>query len=149
MRVLRPPHLHFGIYGPQGAIDPLPFVRPGKSTPPKIAADTSRVGDTLRIARQIGTGIARHSPGVVEAAHNNGYRIVLPDSSRHFLNKKDVSPLGRLRTLRLDQPRMLYAQPDTSAAIITLLPSGEPTEVIAEYTDFLLIKRSLVGWISR
>src|SRR5690606_37763306 len=29
-----PPHLHFGIYTSGGAVDPLPFVRPGKSEPP-------------------------------------------------------------------------------------------------------------------
>ncbi len=30
------PHLHFGIYTSSGAIDPLPFVKPGTRMPPKI-----------------------------------------------------------------------------------------------------------------
>lgn len=142
-----PPHLHFGIYGPQGAIDPLPFVRPGKSTPPKITADTTRIGDTLRIASQTGICIPRHSPAVVEAAYKNGYRIVLPDNGRYFVSTKHLTPLAGIRPISLGRPRILYARPDTSSAHITELPIGENTEIIAEYAGFWLIKGPISGWI--
>src|SRR5690606_2218594 len=29
-----PPHLHFGVYGPAGAVDPLPFIRSKKMIAP-------------------------------------------------------------------------------------------------------------------
>lgn len=142
-----PPHLHFGIYGPQGAVDPLPFVRPGKSIPPKITADTSLIGDTLRIVSQAGVGVSRHSPAIVEAAYQNGYRIVLPDSGKYFVNTKYLTPLSGIRAIRLGQPRILYAQPDTSSAHITELPIGENAEAVAEYAGFLLIRKPMSGWI--
>lgn len=142
-----PPHLHFGVYGPQGAVDPLPFVRPGKSNPPKIMADTTRIGDTLRIVSQTDTGVPRHSPAIVEAAYKNGYRIALPDSGRYFVSTQYLTPLLGIRPLRLDGPRILYVRPDTSSAHITELPTGESTEIVAEYADFLLIKKPISGWI--
>ncbi|MEC3881677.1 M23 family metallopeptidase [Parapedobacter sp. 10938] len=142
-----PPHLHFGIYGPQGAVDPLPFVRPGKSNPPKIVADTTRVSDTLRVASQIGTNVSGHSPAIVEAAYRNGYRIVLPDSRKHFVAVKQLMALAGIRPIRLGQPRILYARPDTSSAHIAELPSGETGAVVAEFADFLLIEGPIRGWI--
>lgn len=144
-----PPHLHFGIYAPGGAVDPLPFVRPGKSNPPKILADIARLGDTLRLVRQDDAVASRHTPVVIEAASRNGYRIVLPDQSRHFLERNQITSLTRLRTTRLDKPRILYAQADTSSARITSLPAGKDTQVIGEHGDFLLLGDPFRGWILR
>ncbi len=144
-----PPHLHFGIYGPQGAVDPLPFVRPGKSNPPNTTADTARVGDTLRIASQTGAGPARHSPVVVEAAYRNGYRVMLPDSGRHFVRSGQLAPLTRIRPIRLGRSRTLYARPDTAAARITELLVDQKADVVGEYERFLLIDQPVSGWILR
>src|SRR5690606_11205988 len=47
-----PPHLHFGIYGATGAIDPLPFVQEQRKAPPAIRSDVARIGDTVRIRRR-------------------------------------------------------------------------------------------------
>lgn len=144
-----PPHLHFGIYGTGGAIDPLPFLQPGKSTPPKISADTARNGDTVRISQPLFPGASRHMPVFVEATYRNGYRVILPDSSRHFVPQKQVAPLGRLRPLQLPGQRILYAQPDTTAARITELEAGKQTAIVAEYLDFLLVEGPIRGWIRR
>ncbi|SEL28370.1 M23 family metallopeptidase [Parapedobacter koreensis] len=144
-----PPHLHFGVYGMGGAVDPLPFVRPGKSTPPKIVADTARMGDTLRTTVPLLPSIPRHTPVFVEATYRNGYRVVLPDLSRHFVTQKQLAPLTRLRPMQLVRQHTLYAQPDTLAAKITDLETGGQTHVLAEYQDFLLIESPLRGWIRR
>ncbi|MFC3199021.1 peptidoglycan DD-metalloendopeptidase family protein [Parapedobacter deserti] len=144
-----PPHLHFGIYRSGGAVDPLPFVRPGKSNPPKITADTSRIGDTMRTTAQLTAGIPRHSPVSVEAAYMNGYRVVFPDHSKRFLTHKQLVPLAAIRRMQLARERTLYAQPDTSAARVTELTAGERTSVIAEYNGFLLVESPHRGWIMR
>ena len=144
-----PPHLHFGIYGPQGAVDPLPFVRPGKSTPPKITVDTNRIGDTLRIASDLGDGRPRHSPAVVEAAYGNRYRVVLPDGTKHIVIPRQLTPLTSIRPIRLGRTRVLYARPDTSSAHITELANGEDANVMAEFAEFLLISGPISGWILR
>ncbi len=38
------PHLHFGIYGGSGAVDPLPFVKLWADDPPALTADTTLLG---------------------------------------------------------------------------------------------------------
>lgn len=144
-----PPHLHFGIYGSGGAIDPLPFLRPGKSKPPEISADTTRNGDTLRTNQPLFPGASRHTPVLVEATYRNGYRVKLPDSSKHFVTQKQVASLSRLRSLQLAGQRILYARPDTAAARITELEAGKQTQILAEYLDFLLVEGPIRGWILR
>ncbi len=144
-----PPHLHFGIYAPGGAVDPIPFVRPGKSTPPAIVADTGRIGDTLRTATPLRSGGARHVPARIEAAYRNGYRVVFPDSTKHFVTAKQVAALARLRTVQLDRPHRLYAQPDTTAARITEMAVGERAQVVGEFGDFLYVDSPIRGWILR
>jgi len=144
-----PPHLHFGIYGRGGALDPLPFLQPGKSIPPKISADTTRNGDTLRASQPLFPGASRHMPVFVEATYRNGYRVTMPDSSKRFVTQKQVTSLSRLRSLQFAEQRILYAQPDTAAARITKLEAGKQTQVIAEYLDFLLVEGPIRGWVQR
>lgn len=144
-----PPHLHFGIYALGGAVDPLPFVRPGKSTPPAIVSDISRIGDTLRTVTALHRDGLRYVPVRIEAAYRNGYRVVFPDSTKHFLTPKQVAALTRLRTVQLDRPHRLYAQPDTTAARITELKTGEQARVVGEFGDFLLVDKPNRGWIQR
>lgn len=46
-----PPHLHFGIYRRgEGAVDPLPWVRRRSNVPPRLVADTSRLGARGEVA---------------------------------------------------------------------------------------------------
>lgn len=143
-----PPHLHFGIYGGSGAVDPLPFVRPGKSNPPSIAADAAQLGQTMRAATQIANKPA-NAPVRVEAVYQQGYRVVYPDSTKHFLSRRQVRPLGQLRTMQLTHQRPLYAQPDTTAAQITALAVGHRASIVAEYNGFLLVDGPIRGWILR
>lgn len=144
-----PPHLHFGIYGRDGAIDPLPFLKPGKSTPPKILADTARNGDTVRTTQPLVPGDLRHVPVWVEATYRNGYRVIFPDFSKRFIPQNQVATLRTLRPLRLTDRRILYAQPDTTAARISELEAGKQAQILAEYSDFLLIEGPIRGWIRR
>ncbi|WP_353129806.1 peptidoglycan DD-metalloendopeptidase family protein [Parapedobacter pyrenivorans] len=144
-----PPHLHFGIYGIGGAVDPMPFVRPGKSVPPDISANVNRIGDTLRTVQPLFADASRHIPVRVEAATASGYRVVLPDDSRHVLKPGQLVALTDLRSMQLTKPRIVYAQPDTMAARITELGSGQRTDVTAEYKDFLMVEQPLRGWILR
>lgn len=147
--ITTPPHLHFGIYATGGAVDPMPFVRPGKSTPPKITADAGPIGDTLRTTVKTEAGLA-NMPVFVEAASSNGYRVVLPDNSRAFLPHRQVAVMTKpLRTMTMSQPKELYTSPDTLSARIATLASGDRINIIAEYEEFLLVQRDRKGWITR
>lgn len=146
-----PPHLHFGIYGAGGAVDPLPFVRSVKTIPPKISANIDRVGDTLRTRAQV-QDVASYTPLRVEAATQNGFRVILPDQRKLFIPQGSVATItSPLRTLGIEQPKTLFAHPDTLAARKMELNEGETINVIAEYGDFLLVQGDgdRNGWITR
>lgn len=143
-----PPHLHFGIYTSTGAVDPLPFVRPGKSTPPAIRSDIERIGDTLRM-RSADQNISIHSPLIIEAAALNGYRGILPDKSKVFVSFNQVTGLSKpLRTITLDRSQSILNEPNPLAAILTSYPAGELVNVIAEIDNFYLIEKGFTkGWM--
>lgn len=143
-----PPHLHFGIYTSTGAVDPLPFVRPGKSIPPDIRSDIERIGDTLRI-KSANQNISIHSPLKIEAATLNGYRAILPDKSKVFVSFNQVTGLSKpLRTITLDRSQSILNEPNPLAAILTSYPAGELVNVIAEIDNFYLIEKGFTkGWM--
>lgn len=144
-----PPHLHFGVYGSGGAVDPLPYVQPKKSTPPRVRSDPEWIGDTLRIAVRNRAFAPRYTPVVLLAAAEDGFRILLPDGSRNTVGRRDLERLTPLRNTRIDRPVMLYASPDSNAARVARLTAGETARVVAEFGNFMLIDLPHRGWIGR
>lgn len=144
-----PPHLHFGIYGPEGAVDPLPFVQPKKSTPPRIRSDPEWIGDTLRLAVRNHPVAPRATPVVLLAAAGDGFRILLPDGSRYTAGRRELEPLNPLRNTRIDRKTMLYVSPDSNAARVATLTAGETVRVVGEFGDYMLIDLPHRGWIGR
>lgn len=145
-----PPHLHFGIYTHNGAVDPLPYVRPGKSIPPKITSNIERIGDTLRIA-STNQEVSIHSPLIIEAATLHGYRGILPDKRKVFISQNNVTDVFKpLRTLTLEQNQTIYSTPNPLAARLTQYPAGEQVHVIGEIDNFYFIKKDFTkGWIQK
>jgi peptidoglycan LD-endopeptidase LytH len=78
------PHLHFGIYRRgQGPVDPWPYVRRVTATPPRIRADTGRLGgsDTVRTRVAIRTSPAASAPTTQQLGRNTPLRIMGAASS--------------------------------------------------------------------
>lgn len=145
--ITTPPHLHFGIYTSEGAVDPLPFLRPGKSNPPAIRSDIGRIGDTLRVSSP-NRIIPLHSPVLIEAALLNGYRVVLPDGKRTYLAKDHVSSVNRaLRSYRARDAQAIYATPDLRSAQRSRMAAGESRPVLGVFGDFLLVGGAKKGWV--
>lgn len=145
--ITTPPHLHFGIYTSEGAVDPLPFLRPGKSDPPAIRSDIARLGDTLRVASS-NQKAPMHSPVLVEAAYLNGYRVLLPDGTRAYLARNHLSPLSKpIRSYRATADQPVYAAPAVRSAHRSQMAAGESRPVLAVFGEFLLIDGAKKGWI--
>lgn len=144
------PHLHFGIYTNRGAVDPLPFIRPGKSTPAKIVANTNRLGDTMRVSTKQ-AALLRHTPVRLEAATQNGYRVILPNRQKTFVLQNALQPISTaIRTLRMDSASVLYTTPHPMSAQLHPTPKGGGVKVIGEYQGYYLIEQEKNrGWISR
>src|SRR5690606_36099128 len=108
---------------------------------------SDRISDTLRV-RVKNNNATISTPLRIEAAVQNGYRAVLPNSRKAFLLENQVTPLSSsLRTISLTESRQLYKQPNELAARINELPAGAKLTVIGDYNGFYLIEGQERGWI--
>ncbi|TKC13185.1 M23 family metallopeptidase [Pedobacter polaris] len=156
-----PPHLHFGIYTNNGAIDPFPFINPEIQAPPKILSSTTALNATMRtnanailkindnqeVSLKAGT-ILR-----VMAATGNDYRIELPDGSIGYLGSNKLSPTVKAIAkykINIDD-QAVFDKPDTTAAIKLNLKNGEIVSVLGSFGDYQLVLNSnnQSGWINK
>ncbi len=143
-------HLHFGIYARKGAVDPLPFLKPNKSNPPKVNGSTNYIGDTVSVNAK-NKSISPQTPALIEAATPNGYRVVLPDHRKVVLLQKEISHLLQpLKTLTIHQSTAVYKEPNPQAAVLTELNPGTRLHVIGHFKDFYFIQEAHTrGWIQQ
>ncbi|MEJ7694758.1 M23 family metallopeptidase [Daejeonella sp.] len=154
-----PPHLHFGIYTRDGAIDPLPFINPVTKRVPEIRSQTKLLNSTLRTtgnasltSRQSVNALRNGTILRVLSASENNYRVELPDGATGFVAAGKVSESsGILRNIKLSSSQTnLFDRPDTSAAVKLTLRSGERVNLIGSFGDFDLISTGgNRGWIKR
>ena len=144
------PHLHFGIYTNNGAVDPLPFIRPGKSTAAKVISNSNRLGDTMRVMT-IQANLQKNTPVRLEAAIQNGYRVILPNRQKTFVLQQALQPISSaIRTLRMDSASVVYTAPNSMSAQVQPTIKGPGVKVIGEYQGYYLIEQANNrGWISR
>lgn len=155
------PHLHFGIYGKGGAVDPLAFVNPSVKEPLAIKG-TAMAGKGVRI--QAVTAKIYNAPKTdttsftlqrntlmhVEAATGNWLRVRLPDMQTGFITSTAVTSLQTpLRSRKVTSASPVWDAPDTSAAKKMTLTAGETVTVLAQYKDFYFIAHPEggQGWI--
>jgi len=150
-----PPHLHFGIYTSDGAVDPFPFINPLIPELPKINADITRLNTTMRtVGSSSITGQVLKAGTIIRigGATENNYRVELPDGQTGYLSSKSLiatsKPLTRYK-IKTAQP--VYDRPDSLAAVKLDLQAGETIEVLGYYGDYQLMlntnKQS--GWIRK
>ena len=145
-----PPHLHFGIYRRgQGPVDPFPFLRRARGEPPDLAADTSALGDWIRVARggttlrsrfEGGTTrpLAAGTPLVALGAAGRSYRVALPDGRTGWIASGSSEPAGRaLGTVRATVVRDRAAAP---ALTVDSAASSRDLAVLARYGDRALVR---------
>ncbi|MFD2885542.1 M23 family metallopeptidase [Chitinophaga cymbidii] len=159
-----PPHLHFGIYGRGGAVDPLAFVNPVVKEPPVIKAKGSLPGEHVRVqlpsakiysapvTDTTAVSVPRHTPLRVEAAMGNWLRVVLPDAQSGYISTTAVASLDKpLRDRRLNTAATVHEAPDTLAARKTTLPADETVAVLAQYNEYLFVQYNGgdKGWMIR
>lgn len=161
-----PPHLHFGIYTAEGAVDPYPFVNPVVRPPQQITAPLTLLNSTVRTVgkasifpgpearsatalRVLETGTVMQ----VTAANSNWYTVKLPNGQQGFMQSRQLSGTAKpLRKLKLNQrSQILYDQPDSLAAIKKTLSLGDTVDVLGNFEGYYLIadEQQETGWISQ
>jgi murein DD-endopeptidase MepM/ murein hydrolase activator NlpD len=157
-----PPHLHFGIYGLGGALDPFPFVNPLTKTPGDIDEGLDRIGKQMRIAPKTAAVYsepeARSAPLNkvekntllrIDAVTSGWYKVSFPDGTRGFVNSKAVDRLSGLRAISLKSEALLLDAPDSLAAIKVQLGKNADLQHLASFKEFQYVRTegNVEGWI--
>ena len=158
-----PPHLHFGIYARNGAVNPLPYVNPVVLNPPAVQAPLANLNATVR-SRVKAVLYERDEPGSkalatlpaetvlhVEAAVSNWYKATLPNGQAGYIQSRDVLPVtSPLRKLQLKPTQTtLYDQPAGTAAVKKNLEAGQSINILGRFDSYFLVRddQEEVGWL--
>lgn len=152
-------HLHFGIYTGNGAIDPLPFIKPENEKPKKVTASLKELNGwahlttdatILRGADQNSTVIKKvfkNDVVFISAATGDMYKVDLPSGETGYVKSDYISAkvLGRRN---IKYPLKLLDAPDSLTATKALLKAPDSIELLGRYEDYLLLKNhEITGWV--
>jgi murein DD-endopeptidase MepM/ murein hydrolase activator NlpD/SH3-like domain-containing protein len=157
------PHLHFGIYGSSGAVDPLPYVNPVRKSPALITAPLNLLNATVRSLNATGLrSTATDQSGEftkfpagtilqVNAATGKWYQVELPDGQSGFIASRNVSSTAKpLRAIKIkSDSEPVYDQPDSLAAVKMNLNIGSSVGVLGKFAGYQLViaEDRQTGWI--
>jgi murein DD-endopeptidase MepM/ murein hydrolase activator NlpD len=155
-----PPHLHFGIYGTGGAIDPQPFVDPKRPDIPAITADPANMNSYVRSSNK---AVVYHSTDkkeklltpaagtVLEVRSATGawYKVRLPDGQEGFIAANAVQPAKQpLRTYKTDSALAMLDQPHPDAAARATVEKGMMLEVLGVFNQYDYVRlEDQQGWV--
>ena len=147
-----PPHLHFGIYGRGGAVDPLPFVA-GSARADLPASLAFILAPGARLARRTGRGAGRLSAKQYArplALADDHTLVQLADGTTHRLASAPLeAATGPLRRLRARVDTALRASAIATAPAVAAVGRGARLDVLAEGTAGAVLARDadgVVGW---
>ena len=156
------PHLHFGIYTFDGAIDPLPFVNPIVRRPESITAPLTNLGKSSRTRTKSSlyggpetqstliSDLPANTLFRIDAATANWYKITLPDGKCGYIRSSSSTSLSPIRSIKLNAEQAILDQPDDEAARKAILVPGESVNVLADFGNFYFItNRNNSGWINK
>ena len=158
-----PSHLHFGIYSARRPVDPFPFIHTHIERAPQVAADTSRLGDWVRITSRMAhlktspyreadvlDELPRHTALMVIGGSSDWYYVQLPDDKHGFiqarLTEKADAPI---RNLQLASGQSIKYRPSYSAVAIDSIAANSQVPVFGEFRDFVGVTspNGKTGWI--
>lgn len=158
-----PPHLHFGIYAPNGAVNPLPFVNPAVLSPPSVLAPLTNLNATVR-SKARAVLFERDEPGSrslatlpaetvlhIEAAVSSWYKATLPNGQSGYIQSRDVLPVtSAIRKMKLKpEQTVLYDQPGLTAAVKKTLEAGQDVNLLGRFDTYFLVQddQEEIGWL--
>jgi murein DD-endopeptidase MepM/ murein hydrolase activator NlpD len=148
-----PPHLHFGIYTNEGAVDPLPFINPKIIDPPRIKTLIARLNTTMRTNNNALLNGNKLKPSTIvriTGAAASEYRVELPNGGIGYLSDKILTSTATvLAKLKIKNIEPLYDKPDSSAAVKLNLKVGQTVDLLGSFGDYQLVidQNQQTGWI--
>ena len=152
-----PPHLHFGIYGAPGPVDPLPYLEPA-AAPPLGTAGMGQLGELARLRRSqrtpAGSTPARTLPSGTLVRIVGGsarmVRVELPDRAESYVTPDSLTPTTqRLRSVRVADPVAVTSRPE-NGVIIDVIAGPATLDVMGTFGRAIYVRRAdgLSGWIN-
>ena len=154
------PHLHFGIYAPGGAVDPLPFIDHTRIEPKSVTAPLDFINKEVRANGAVtiysmpdpnSQSIKKTIPGQVmrvNGASRNFYKVNINGSSGYVLGTTvTVAPLMKEKTKSITR---LLDQPQVNAAALAVIPANQEISIMGVHEDFYRVKfKDEIGWIKK
>lgn len=147
------PHLHFGIYTADGAIDPLAFVDPEVKKLPTVNLPSEVLNSTMRMAESMRLNDTRYVAGTIvriTGAIQNEYHIQLPNGERNFVRASALLPITKpLQKHKLTRNQEVFDQPMDSALVKHELKIGQTIQVLGNFERYQLVQddQQRTGWI--
>lgn len=159
-----PAHLHFGIYATRSPVDPLPFIQDMAENLPAVAADTSRLGEWVRVTSRFARlrkgpsrnadmvdKLPRHTALRVLGGTQNWYSVALPNGQSGFiLSSLTENTDDPIRNMQLASGRSIRYSPSISAVAIDSIGANSELPVFGEFGGFIGVTspNGRTGWIS-
>lgn len=145
-----PPHLHFGIYGYGGAVDPFPFVNRQVKSAAAIA--TKKIPEQLRLSKDLkGAGFTAKKNTLLMplAVTSKGYIAELPDGrllqTAFGLVQSAEQPLKKSKAALATA---LYKLPSAEASPSLTLPAGSSISILGYFGGYAFVRSGQTeGWV--
>lgn len=145
-----PSHLHFGVYGSGGALNPFPFVNRTVSYAPALPA--KNFSDYLRLRKDLKTETGttpKNSLLLPLAITANGYLAELPDGRIVQLPSASVQevlqPIKKTKALIASS---LYAKPADDASAKATVSAGSVVSILGYFNQYVYVQAANQnGWV--
>jgi murein DD-endopeptidase MepM/ murein hydrolase activator NlpD len=160
-----PPHLHFGLYRTgEGAIDPIPFLRPVSGNLAALTADLDRLGEWVRLENEgtrlraaphesapVVRELEQFTPVRVLGGSGDFFRVRLPDGRSGYL-------AARL-TEAVDEPvasqvaaggESVRLRPHPDAPLVAMIDADAELPVFGRYDGYHYVEApgGRLGWVA-
>jgi murein DD-endopeptidase MepM/ murein hydrolase activator NlpD len=145
-----PPHLHFGIYGFGGAVDPYPFVNRQVKTAP--AVPQKKMTDYVRLLKDLKAETItakKNSVLMPLAVSSKGYIAELPDGrlvQTPFASVQlATQPIKKSKAVL---STVLLQTPTTEATPATTIPAGSSVSILGYFNEYAFVRSgNREGWV--
>ncbi len=149
-----PPHLHFGIYGFGGAMDPYPFVNPEVRRPAGIKTNPQTLNDFFRTTRDVkldnGQTLKKHTAVFVSDVDGQFYLAELPGGTKQKIPATSIQTIdNQIDTKLLKDSAYVYDKPSPLSPVRVALRPSAKVEVLGYFGNHALIKtiEGERGWV--
>lgn len=145
-----PPHLHFGIYGFGGAINPFPFVNRQVKTAPAVSP--KKMTEQLRLLKDLKADnitAKKNTLLMPLAVTSKGYIAELPDGRFVQTSFASVQPATQpIKKSKATLTATVYKTPAMESSSRVTIAAGSTVSVLGYFNEYVFVRSgNTEGWI--